>query len=469
MKPRVLVLCTFVLLVAGVAGVAGADTLHLKNGRRFEGRVVRETAKTVDFEIRGIGKQTFNRKDIEKIEKGSSIFDEYDRKKAAIPADDPAALFELGKWCLENGLRKEARRTFRAVIKVSPDHEDARAALGYMRAEGRWLTRKDYQKHREKRRKELSKVLGDLVLGDAHRDTECAVCFCPPKGWKRSDALGGLGTCFLGPKLHGVTLCVGYEVAEPADIAIFKTGVLRELKSDHGEVEVVATGALTDIGGKVAKENVVRYGGATDRAERHDIFFERPEDLVHIWFVCAVEDADALAGLFSEVRSSFKLAVEDSMSGGDMKYELPDVDWERGFGAVGQQGTYETPDFGAHLEVVGHQTHPTFMLIGSRKVTGDAKTYTAEFRRQRWEKSDSGLRLHPAKDKEWTRKVAGQDALVTPFTGTFRGSIPLDGILATFVKDDRMYLVFALNLLGSMGEKYLKQDLNKLLDSLKIG
>jgi len=466
MKPRILLLVVLVLLLAGVAA---ADTLYLKNGRKFEGRVVRETEQVVIFEIRGVGSQPFNRKDIEKIEKGASVFDEYDRRKATAASDDADAQFALGQWCFENGLRKEARRAFRAAIKADPDHKDSRLALGYSRVDGRWMTRKEFKQHREKRKKELEKILGALALGDLVKDRECNVCFCPPKGWKKTDALGGLGISWVGPTLHGVSLRIGYEVAEPADLAIFKNSVVREIKADHGDVEIVAKDALTDLGGKVAKEYVVRYGGTGERAERHDIFFERKVDLVHVWYVCPLEDVTALAELFAKVRGSFKLTAEDSMGAGDLEYELPGDDWERGLGALGQVDGFASPDIGADVEIVGHESHPTFILIGWTEAEGDAKKNLAEFREQLWKDSTEGFRFFPAHDKEWKRKVAGEDTVVTPFTGSRGGQAALDGFMTVFVKGDRLYVVLAMNLFGSMGEKYLKADLNKLLDSLKIG
>ena len=459
---------TLVVLVLLLAGVASADTLYLKNGSTFSGRVVRETEQIVEFEIRGIGAQTFRKKDVLRIEKGASIFDEYDKRKAETPSGDPAALFKLAMWCQENGLRKEAKSAFRAVLKTSPDHKDARAALGYTRVEGKWMTPRDFRKYRERRKKELEAILGKMALGDPYRNPQENVCFCPPKGWAKSDSMGGLGTVFVGPNLHGVTLAIGYEVAEPADVKLFKDSVLEGLESDHGKVEVVGTDQVTDLGGKVARENVFRYGGSSDRTERHDIFFERPEGMVHVWYVCPAEDADAMSGLFSEVRASFELEkVEDSKSPGEFTFELPDDDWQRGFGAIAQQPGFAPPDFGAEFKVIGHSVNPTFILMGSESGEGQPRRLEEEFRNQMW--SDTDVRLRPARDKEWKRKVSGQDALVTPFSGSFGGAIPVDGFICTFVRGDRVYIVLALNLLGSMGDKYLKQDLNKLLDSIRVG
>ena len=60
---RATILTVLVLLLAGIAA---ADTLHLKNGRAFDGRLVSETKKSVVFEIRGVGRQTFKKSEVEK-------------------------------------------------------------------------------------------------------------------------------------------------------------------------------------------------------------------------------------------------------------------------------------------------------------------------------------------------------------------------------------------------------------------
>jgi hypothetical protein len=461
-------IAVFVAIVVLLAGVAGADTLYLKNGGKFTGRVVKETSTTVEFEIRGIGAQVFQKKEILKIEKGASIFDEYDKKKAETSTKDAAALFELGKWCVDNRLRKEAKSAFRAVIKLSPDHESARAALGFVRVQGKWLSSKAFRKYQARRKKELEAVLGTLALGDPHRDDQVTVTLRPPKGWKDVAAGGGAGVEFGGPELHGVRLTIGYEVEETTDLAAFKSIVLRDLKSEHEDLEEVKADRLTDLAGKVAKESVYRYGPDGKRAERHDVFCTRKSDIVHVWYVCPADDVDALSGLFSEVRASFMLEkVVEKARPGEIAFELPDTDWRRGFGAIAAQPGFSPPNFGDEFKVIGHSINYTFILMGSQEVDGDPNAALSQFRRQAW--ADGDMRLRPSRDKEWSRKVSGQDALVTPYTGSLGGAVAMDGFLCTFVKGKRIYIVMAMNLLGSMGEKYLKKDLNKLLDTLTAG
>ena len=51
-----------------------------------------------------------------------------------------AALVALGRWGRAAGLDLEARACFDDVVAVAPDHPEARAALGHVRHQGRWMT-----------------------------------------------------------------------------------------------------------------------------------------------------------------------------------------------------------------------------------------------------------------------------------------------------------------------------------------
>ena len=53
---------------------------------------------------------------------------------------DPAKLWELYQWTLEDDERKKYRkRTLKAVIKADPAHVEARTALGHIEFEGKWF------------------------------------------------------------------------------------------------------------------------------------------------------------------------------------------------------------------------------------------------------------------------------------------------------------------------------------------
>lgn len=81
-----------------------------------------------------------------------------DKMKAA--GDDPAALWALYQWTQEDKKRdKFAKRVLLKLVKVAPDHEEARAALGHVRFEEQWFENdKDLAAFKKKRAAELGLV-----------------------------------------------------------------------------------------------------------------------------------------------------------------------------------------------------------------------------------------------------------------------------------------------------------------------
>jgi hypothetical protein len=81
-----------------------------------------------------------------------------DKMKAA--GDDPKLLWELYGWTLEDKKReKYAKRVLLKLVKVDPEHAEARAALGHVRYEEQWFeSEKELEAHKKKRAKELGLV-----------------------------------------------------------------------------------------------------------------------------------------------------------------------------------------------------------------------------------------------------------------------------------------------------------------------
>ncbi|GAB4135950.1 MAG: hypothetical protein Fur0037_00060 [Planctomycetota bacterium] len=72
------------------------------------------------------------------------------RKMEAAAKRDPDALFKAGKWAQDKGLTMDARRIFKAVLKIDPNHEGANTALGNRLYEGKWLPEKEVEELRKK-------------------------------------------------------------------------------------------------------------------------------------------------------------------------------------------------------------------------------------------------------------------------------------------------------------------------------
>ncbi len=129
---------TLALVALLVAPLAAADVFHLKGGGQISGQLL--DSDDQQYRIRTlVGEVRIDRDRIEKIEPAETIFPEYDRRVQAADTDVPADHVALAKWCAENGLQREQRLHLLAAIKLDPDYEPARRALGHVRVAGRWI------------------------------------------------------------------------------------------------------------------------------------------------------------------------------------------------------------------------------------------------------------------------------------------------------------------------------------------
>lgn len=129
---------TLALALALFAGSAPADDLLLKDGRTLTGKVVDEGKRytIVDRDrIYAVAKS-----DVQSIETGRCLMNEYDERLAALPVEDAEAIFEFGLWLKESDWESRARRAFEEVLSLDADHRGARRELGYQLYEGEWVS-----------------------------------------------------------------------------------------------------------------------------------------------------------------------------------------------------------------------------------------------------------------------------------------------------------------------------------------
>jgi tetratricopeptide (TPR) repeat protein len=129
-----------------LAAVASADEILLENGGKLVGRATRigddvvVTTPTGEFRVPA--------SQVKSITEGRTVWDDYDEKVRAADLKDAKAQLELGDWCKQKGLTSEGRKHWKKAIEIDPDQADARARLGYIRYEDRWLTNDEYYKAR---------------------------------------------------------------------------------------------------------------------------------------------------------------------------------------------------------------------------------------------------------------------------------------------------------------------------------
>ncbi len=171
---RILLTSTVLFLASALfPAPASADVLHMKDGRQLEGKIVENDSKKpeVKFRVQGIV-QTFKRSEIARVEVKATKEDEYAEKAKGLSARDADGHFKLGLWCQTEGLVSQAKKEFQAAIKVDPDHEGARTALGFERVDGQWLDEKGKRAYLAAKEEEEAKAAGKVKWKDAWVDAE---------------------------------------------------------------------------------------------------------------------------------------------------------------------------------------------------------------------------------------------------------------------------------------------------------
>jgi hypothetical protein len=135
----------FVLgLVAVPISDVFADVLHLKNGETMKGEIVSETSEAYEVKV-GIGVVRVAKADVSKVDRAPKEASEFETRKASLKPKDVAARWDLAKWATEQGLMKEADGLYREIVRIDPNHAEARAVLGYRLVDGKWMTDRDVE------------------------------------------------------------------------------------------------------------------------------------------------------------------------------------------------------------------------------------------------------------------------------------------------------------------------------------
>jgi tetratricopeptide (TPR) repeat protein len=128
-------------LVLGLYAVSTGDVIYLNTGGIVKGKIIeRDIDKLVVRTPYGL--TTIPADDVDYIEEGGSLKEMYEERLKQIREDDVNAHYNLGVWLRNVGMYDEAKNEFQRVLKLDPDHPEARCELGYVRKEGKWLMRK---------------------------------------------------------------------------------------------------------------------------------------------------------------------------------------------------------------------------------------------------------------------------------------------------------------------------------------
>lgn len=132
--------------LALLAGLAGADLFVLKDGRRIEGRLVRETATAYVVDV-GAGELELKKAEVKSREAGKTVREQFDERFTA--AKSAEEFFAAGAFAQENKQKSLATKAFKRAVELDPRHEGANLGLGRVLYRGEWMTPEE----REKRQK----------------------------------------------------------------------------------------------------------------------------------------------------------------------------------------------------------------------------------------------------------------------------------------------------------------------------
>ncbi|HEX5139116.1 MAG TPA: hypothetical protein VFY93_19260 [Planctomycetota bacterium] len=126
------------LLVLLASATASADDVYLKDGGMLSGEVIAggDQYTVVDRDR----KYVIEGEKVARVVKKACLMDEYRDRLSRVSKTDAVELYEFARWLDEHEWPSRAQVVYEQVIRIDPDHREARRALGYKLYEGEWLS-----------------------------------------------------------------------------------------------------------------------------------------------------------------------------------------------------------------------------------------------------------------------------------------------------------------------------------------
>ena len=143
-------------LLLAVCGPARADVFLLNNGGQVEGTLLNpEESPRSSYVIqsREGGRLVLPAEEVERFVIKSEAETRYEEVLPLVE-DSEAGHWDMAKKCEAAGLKEQQEFHLEQIIRINPDHEAARRALGFNRVEGRWqrpdefMTEQGFIRHR---------------------------------------------------------------------------------------------------------------------------------------------------------------------------------------------------------------------------------------------------------------------------------------------------------------------------------
>jgi hypothetical protein len=129
-------------LAVGLAGTVRGDIFVLEGQGEVRGELLNpDESPRTSYVIKTAsgGRVTLAADAVTEVKPQNAAEMKYDRFHADVP-DTVEAQWKLAEWCRENRLSAQRQVHLERILKLDPNHADARHGLGYSQIGGRWAT-----------------------------------------------------------------------------------------------------------------------------------------------------------------------------------------------------------------------------------------------------------------------------------------------------------------------------------------
>ncbi len=125
-----------VLALAPLCALARADVVHLKDGKKVEGKILKDTPAGIELETK-FGKLMIERTKIDRIETKRLPPEEF-KARLREAGNDENKLWEVAQYAKEQHLKDDYETALLRIVDANPKHKDAHEALGHVYFNGEW-------------------------------------------------------------------------------------------------------------------------------------------------------------------------------------------------------------------------------------------------------------------------------------------------------------------------------------------
>jgi len=145
--PYRLILITLLMVLPGVVR---ADVIHLTTGGEVRGELLNpKESPRKSYEILTLDgiRMTFGKRQVQRVVRSQDPEALYEEYLPQMPASAEGN-WKMAEWCLKTGLLGKRTTHLETVVRLDPDHEPARRALGYQMINSKWQKRTEYWENR---------------------------------------------------------------------------------------------------------------------------------------------------------------------------------------------------------------------------------------------------------------------------------------------------------------------------------